>query len=178
MELIDISPSDTALWDEAWKLYVASFPEHERRSADCHAKALESNDFHTKAAVENGDLLAILFYWTFGDNDIYIEHIAVTPRMRGHNIGSSVLCEFAQQNLRASIILEIDPPQDEISQRRLAFYEKLGFHDSGFIFEHPSYRTGGRRHNLLILSYPSRILEDEFEKFVSFLNARPLAHTD
>lgn len=178
MKLIDIAPSDSSLWEQAWRLYVSSFPEHERRTLDSHVNALTNSDFHVEAAIDGDNLLAILFYWTFGGYDIYIEHIAVNPHMRGRRIGSSVLRDLAARNPRATIILEIDPPLDETSKRRLLFYEKLGFCDTGFIFKHPSYRTRGRCHDLLILSYPARIQEDKYMEFIAFLHSGPLKYID
>ena len=178
MEMITIIPSESKLWEQAWRLYTESFPEHERRRISSHVLAVEDPHFHTGVAVENGHLLAILFYWTAGENKVYIEHIAVNPLMRGQNVGSTILRNFMAQNPDATIILEIDPPADDISQRRLSFYERAGFHNTGFVYDHPSYQKKGMHHDLLVLSYPRNISREECEQFVGFMHDEPLKYID
>ncbi len=180
MELINIIPSESKLWEQAWRLYTESFPEHERRRISSHARAVEDPDFHTRVAIDNGNLLAILFYWTMGDGQIYIEHIAVNPQMRGRSIGSTLLRNFTAQNPDAMVIVEIDPPTgDEVAQRRIAFYEKAGFHSTGLTFNHPSYRkNGGLCHNLSVLSYPAPISGEEYAEFVDFVRNKVLRYID
>lgn len=176
--MINIIPSDSKLWEQAWRLYTESFPEHERRRISSHALAVEDPRFHTKVAIENGNLLAILFYWTFGEDKIYIEHIAVNPLMRGRSIGSTIMQNLAAQNPGCTLVLEIDPPVDEVSNRRLAFYEKLGFANTGFVFNHPSYQKKGRQHDLVILSHPVAITEEGYNDFVEFMLGNVLKYID
>ena len=178
MEMITIIPSESKLWEQAWRLYTESFPEHERRRISSHALAVDNPRFHTKIAIENGNLLAILFYWTLGENKVYIEHIAVNPLMRGQNIGSTILRNFMEQNTDATIILEIDPPVDEVSERRLSFYMRSGFHNTGYVYDHPSYQKKGKNHDLLVLSYPQSISEEEFGRFVEFMRTEILRYID
>lgn len=178
MELIDIIPSESKLWEQTWRLYNESFPECERRRISSHHRAVDDPRFYTKVALENGNLLGLLFFWRIDDQRIYIEHIAVNPSMRGRNIGSTLLSTFLKQNSDAVVILEIDPPLDEISVRRLGFYQRLGFNNSGIIYKHPSYQKKGQEHDLLILSYPGTITESEFEEFRVFLRDEVLKYVD
>ena len=178
MEIINIIPSGSKLWEQAWRLYTESFPEYERRRISSHARAVEDPRFHTKVAVENGNLMAILFYWTLGEDRIYIEHIAVNPSMRGKNIGSTILQNFTSRNQDSTIILEIDPPVDEISKKRLSFYEKAGFANTGFVFNHPSFEKKGQEHDLVILSYPKAISKDEFDDFTTTVLGDVLKYID
>lgn len=177
MEIIKVIPSNSNLWDQVWRLYSDSFPEHERRRISSHTRASEDNDFHTYMAVDNGNLLAILFYWQY-DSTIYIEHIAVSPTMRGKNIGSTLLREFIEQNKNFSFILEIEPPVDEITKRRLSFYEKLGFRFNDYDYTHPSYNKKGPDHKLNILSYPDKITKEQFDRFKEYAGSTPLKYID
>jgi ribosomal protein S18 acetylase RimI-like enzyme len=178
MELINIIPSESKLWEQAWRLYTESFPEHERRRISSHARAVEDPNFQTKVVIENGNLLAILFYWTLGDDRIYIEHLAVNPQMRGRNIGSTILRNFMAQNPDGTMIVEAGAPSDETSRRRAAFYTKAGFIDTGFVYNHPSYCKNGLRHDLSVLSRPAPISEEEFAQFVDFLHGKVLRYID
>lgn len=175
--MIGIIPSESKLWEQAWRLYTESFPEHERRRISSHVLAVDDPHFDTKVAVENGNLLGLLFYWKYGKK-IYIEHIAVNPLMRGKNIGSTILRDFIAQNPDSTVILEIDPPADDISQRRLAFYERLGFRRSDYAYTHPSYQKKGLHHQLVILSYPELIDNDEFAEFQEFMQTHVLKYID
>lgn len=178
METINIIPSDSKLWEQAWRLYSESFPEHERRRISSHRRAVEDPRFHTRVAVENGNLLGLIFYWNFGDKKIFIEHIAVNPLMRCQNIGSAILSTFITQNPDTDIILEIAPPVDEESSRRLRFYEKLGFVVNDFAYVHPSYQKKGPAHELVILSFPAPMSAGEFEQFCEFMRDNALKYID
>lgn len=177
MELLKITPSDSRLREQVWRLYNESFPQYERRRISSHTRACEDNDFHTYIVVENGNLLALLFYWTY-DRTIYIEHIAVNPLLRGRSIGSRLLSGFFEQHPGTDIILEIDPPVDDISRRRLAFYERLGFKNSGRVFRHPSYRRGGTGHDLLVLSYPEVPTDEQYARFMEYVIDKVLKYID
>lgn len=177
MELLKITPSDSRLWEQVWRLYNESFLQYERRRISSHSLASEDADFHTYIAVDNGNLLALLFYWTF-DNCIYIEHLAVDPLRRGRNIGATLLTNFFSQYPARNIILEIDPPVDDISKRRLAFYEKLSFKNTGRIFTHSSYTRNGTGHQLLVLSYPELLSDAQYGRFMELVTEKVLKYVD
>lgn len=177
MDIITISPSASRLWEEVWRLYTVSFPEYERRRISSHTLACEDPSFHTYIAIENGSLLGLLFYWEY-DNKYYIEHIAVSPALRGKSIGSSLMKMFVGQAVGKTVLLEIDPPEDEVSIRRLAFYERLGFCNTGFEYTHPSYSKNGQSHRLSILSYPEAISAQEFDNFKDFMFGRVVKYSD
>ena len=177
MEIIPIAPAQDKLWENVWQLYTSSFPQHERRSINSHRRACENPDFHTCIACEEGNLLALLFYWKHLDM-IYLEHLAVNPLLRGNNIGTSLLQNFINQNPQCKIILEIDPPIDEISKNRLHFYERIGFKLTDYPYTHPSYAINGKVHPLRILSYPEAIAQPAFNQFVNYMKNTVLAYID
>lgn len=179
MDMLKVLPSDSKLWEQVWRLYTESFPEWERRKISSHRRAVEDADFHTYIAVDNGNMLALLFYWESGDM-IFIEHVAVNPQMRGKNVGSELLRQFMDNNPDKTIILEIDPPEDEVSQRRLVFYDRLGFkRNSGdFDYTHPSYVRGGKVHRLELLSYPGPISVQKFGEFKKYMSEKVLKYID
>lgn len=177
MEIIKVVPSNSNLWDQVWRVYVESFPEHERRRISGHTRACENESFHTYIAVDNGNLQAIIFYWTYG-NTIYIEHFAVNPLMRGKNIGTKLLSDFIVQNKGMNIILEIEPPVDEITKRRLNFYDRIGFLYNEYHYVHPSYTKKGTPHELKIMSYPNKVTPEELDKFKEFMSSTVMQYID
>lgn len=151
------------IFQKAFSLYQVSFPEKEQRSLDDHIRALADPRFFCETIWEGEQFCGLIFYWELGGFQ-YIEHLAIEPSLRGSGIGSRCLEEFCKRNQK--IVLEIDPPIDDISIRRKSFYERLGFHYNGYYYIHPSYQKGCTPHQLLILSWPKPITEEEYRTFI------------
>ena len=181
MELLALQPTDTLLWNQTWELYETSFPVHERRRKEDHLRAMQESEFHCMVAVRRGEdgipptLLALFFYWEH-DSMIYIEHLAVNPSLRGQNIGSALLGQFLANHVESTILLEIEPPIDETTRRRLHFYRRLGFVVNDYEYIHPSYGTGPA-HPLTILSYPQTITREVFDRFLNYMQTKVLNYT-
>ena len=77
---------------------------------------------------------------------------------------------------RKTIILEIDPPVDEKSKRRMGFYERVGFLPNSFDHIHPPYHNGIKGHELVVMSYPDKLSISEYDLFFQYLksNAKSL----
>ena len=69
-----------------------------------------------------------------------------------------------------TIILEIDPLINELTVRRLQFYERAGFTLTPYRFMHLPYRLDGAPQELLILSYPQMITKEQHNDFLNFIN--------
>ena len=67
------------------------------------------------------------------------------------------------------LILEIDPPADEISIRRKGFYERCGFVVNPYSHIHPAYHRGNAGHEFVIMSSPEMLGQDEYEHFNHYL---------
>ena len=74
-------------------------------------------------------------------------------------------------------ILEIDPPEDEISRRRRGFYERNGFVYNEYDYIHPSYLRPPQPHRLMVMSYPEAISPAEFEAFRTFARGVAVEYT-
>ena len=114
-------------------------------------------------------------YYKF-DNFIYIEHLAVHPEVRGQKIGTKVLHELRE--LQKTLILEIDPPVDNISIKRLHFYENVGFKLNDYPHVHPAYRLEYKGHELKVLSYPQGISLHVFKIFRQYLNDTVMKYSE
>lgn len=153
-------------WAEAWSIYRASFPPNEQWHEQDYARAF-SDPFFEADGIWLGDRLAgLLFHWRH-DDFRYVEHLALSPAMRGRNLGSRALEAFCRQGGR--VILEIDPPEDEISIRRRSFYERLGFVENPYLYIHPSFHEPYLAHRLVLMSRPGAITYDEARRFADFV---------
>lgn len=70
---------------------------------------------------------------------------------------------------KKTVILEIDPPKDEVSVRRKAFYERAGYRANPFEHIHPTYRSEYKDHRLVVMTCPAAISENEYKNFNSYL---------
>lgn len=146
------SPADRG-WAKAMEIYRRSFPYKEQRSEEDHIRALADPAFRAEGIWRGDEFVGILYYWHTDAWD-YVEHLAVCASLRGQNLGSEVFGAFCRDR---RVILEIDPPVDEISVRRLHFYRRLGFVENPHEYIHPSYRQPFEPHRLVLLSARHRL---------------------
>lgn len=167
MKFIKIERENSDKWNKVWSLYEQSFPLAERRKIEDHVRASEDKHFHPLSIWENEVLLGIAFYWEW-DSYRYIEYLAVTPELHGQGYGSQIIKEI--RDSQHTIILEIDPLINELSVRRLQFYERAGFTLTPYRFEHLPYRLDSAPQELLILSYPKMITKQQHTDFLDFID--------
>lgn len=162
-------------WDEAWTLYEKSFPRCERWNGEAYDRALDDPLFEADGIWRGSELVGILFHWNAGGYR-YVEHLAVSTHLRNQNFGSLVLSAFCRKVGR--VILEIDPPVDDISVRRQHFYERLGFVANPYEYIHPSFSKPFHQHHLVLMSYPEAIVPDTARKFADFVREKVLAYSE
>jgi ribosomal protein S18 acetylase RimI-like enzyme len=167
MEFLKIDKLDIPRWNKVWKLYEDSFPVAERRKEEDQLRAFSDEQFFPLSAWEGGELVGLLFYWEW-DSYRYLEHLAINPELRGQSYGSQLLRYL--RDSEHTIILEIDPLTNELSVRRLQFYERAGFTLTPYRFVHLPYRLNVEPIELLIVSYPRMITRAQHEGFLRFLS--------
>lgn len=167
MEFLRIAPTDTVRWNKVWELYEVSFPTAEKRKIEDHIRAFEDPLFFPISVWESDELIGIVFYWEW-EKYRYLEYLAVNTQLRGQSLGSQLLKYLSSEG--HTIILEIDPLIDEISVRRLQFYERAGYTLTPYRYMHLPYRLETEIQELLILSYPQMITKNEHGNFLEFMD--------
>lgn len=141
------------------ELYIESFPPEERRSWQSNADAERFIASHPDMSVllafdDKGDFAGFWNYWYLNDTDIYGEHLAVSPRLRNQGLGAALISELKRIS-HNRIMIEVELPEDEITRRRIAMYERHGFVQHPEIeYNQPSYTTGESSIPLLIMASP------------------------
>ena len=74
-----------------------------------------------------------------------------------------------------TVVLEIDPPVDEIARRRQGFYQRCGFAVNPYPHVHPPYRPEYPGHELVVLSSPRALTPAEYGAFACYLSAVVMA---
>ena len=162
-------------WAAAYRLYEASFPPCERRSERDYDAALADGRLYAES-VWDGDLfVGLVFWWLADEGYAYLEHLAVEPVLRGHNYGARILHDLCRRAGR--VILENEPPEDDISRRRRGYYERNGFVYNEYDYIHPSYLRPPQPHRLMVMSYPEAISPAEFEAFRTFARGVAVEYT-
>ncbi len=166
MDTFYIKNKDDKYFDEAWQLYLDSFPEIERRTLSEHLEILEDKSFNMTCYVEEETLISILYYWQISSYT-FLEHFAVNSKLRGQSYGSKILGEFIKDN--KNIVLEIEPIVDEITQRRLNYYERFDFVVNEYEHFQIPFRKDSKKLRLLLMSQNQVLSKKEYEGFYKSL---------
>lgn len=175
MELVRIQSSDDRFFSDSMEIYKYSFPIEETRTYEDHLDAMNDDMFHYDMIVENNNLIGFMAYWVI-DDLIYLEHFAIDKNKRGMNYGKKSLSLL--KNMGKKIILEIEEPVDQITNRRRRFYESQGFTMNTFNHIPLSYRAGNPQGKLLIMTYPNTISEYDYDKFKKIQDKRIMSYTE
>lgn len=164
MELKRITSAEDKYFPKAWEIYNENFPWIERRSFEHKCVAMANDRYHFNVYLDDDALVGILCYWE-SDEYIYIEHLAVDKAAHGGGYGSKVL-QTLISGINKAIILEIEPIVDEMTTRRWHFYERLGFKKNPFVHPLAPYHDEEESSmNMIILTYPTVITQDLYDKF-------------
>lgn len=155
-------------FDEVFKLMQKSFPESEYYNYEKQLGLMDEDEYtiHTKFD-ENGNLMAFVALWNF-PNFVFIEHLAVNPDCRGAGIGTKVMEEIIKKYAKP-IVLEIEPPQNDITTKRCRFYERLGFYICNFEYYQPPLRAGQKKLRLNLMNNSHPLSKDEFDSIKNCL---------
>lgn len=130
MEISQISDSSSALMMKIKDLYVASFPECERRPWQSVGELTAAGSPYFSMNVirdDEGVFAGFISLWKLPDA-LYVEHFAIDRERRGSGIGSKVIAEIVNRAGNVPVVLEVELPDDSPeAPRRIEFYQRNGF---------------------------------------------------
>ena len=148
-------------FDKVWGIFEEAFSEAGRRSKEKQFDLLSNPLYNLDTYEEDGRIVAYIAYWNF-DNFLYVEHLATDSSMRGRGIGGKMLRDLMTKQEQLTV-LESEIPHDEISTRRISFYERLSFEVNGYDYVQPPYNDAYEELPLAFLSRPRLLSKEEFE---------------
>lgn len=155
-------------FDKIFALMQTSFPESERRTYAGQKELLANQYYRLITETDNNNqIVAFLAAWEF-PLFRFVEHIAVDPIMRGSGIGGKMMIKYMEES-KKTILLEVEYPDTELAQRRIGFYERLGFHLNPFEYVQPPLQKGQEDLPLKIMSYPQFLTGEEFVLYKEYL---------
>ncbi len=161
-----LSSKEHPMYQKAMELYSISFPPHEQREPASQGKIVTDDEYHFTLIYDEDLFIGLVLFWET-KSFLYVEHFCILPEMRNKKYGQKALNLLAQR--QKTVILEIDPPVDTISIHRKGFYERCGFVQNPYSHIHPPYHKRNTGHNLVILSYPGRITQAQYDAFQYYL---------
>ncbi len=127
------------VFNEIYEIMKMSFPQSEYRSYEMQKALLESPDYEIKTSYFDSKLCGFCAIYDLGEV-LYIEHLATTPHVRGKGMGALLTQEvLTEAKARGQVVvLEVEPVTDEMTGRRVKFYERLGLHLSDYYHYQPA----------------------------------------
>ena len=169
---------------EIYRIMQASFSDDEYRPYDEQLALFEEPEYRIyympaigmervgNHSIGNFTMHAagFLAVWEF-ESFTYIEHFAVDPALRNSGTGSAMLQELVRK-YQKQICLEVELPEDELTRRRIGFYERNGFVFNEYPYIQPPISKGKSPVPLRIMTYGSAITQDTFEEMKRVLYQR------
>ncbi len=153
-------------FDKVFQLIKESFPENEYRCYEKQKNLIKNPLYKLITQMDSQDnLIGFIATWNTKDFS-FIEHFAVSSKLRGQGIGSKMLQNFIKYSLKP-IILEVEEPKNEISKKRILFYEKNGFFMNNFPYFQMPLRENASPVPMNIMSYPEKLNKENFENIIS-----------
>ncbi|MDH6303478.1 ribosomal protein S18 acetylase RimI-like enzyme [Parabacteroides sp. PF5-5] len=158
-----IESTSNPLLEKLEKTYIGSFPEQERRAFPLFVELIEREPrFSAYVLLKEGSYIGFLTTWAL-EGFVYVEHFAIDEAARNGGVGKAAMEQLLKQT-SAPVILEVELPQDELSIRRVGFYERLGFRLDDHAYTQPPYAKGSDWLPMYLMSYGKINLNESFEQ--------------
>lgn len=123
------------------RVYMEAFPLSERRPLERVFELYKDNPhFSIDLTVYEEKPVGFLCYWDLGDF-VFAEYLAIDPDLRNGGMGKKVVDEFLA-SMTKPVVLEVELPSTILSERRIGFYQRLGFKIwENIQYQQPAYHT-------------------------------------
>lgn len=143
-------------------IYTKSFPISERRRFDL-MMYLYKNDsnFHVQVAKRGLKAVGFLSFWDLGFF-IFAEHFAIDPEVRNEGIGGAIMNAFIAKQVKP-IVLEVELPTTILSERRIGFYQRLGYKLwDKYFYQQPPYDQEGLPIPMFLMTLGNIDLQNQY----------------
>lgn len=150
-------------FDRIYEIMEMSFPVDEHRPYEEQKALLKRPEYeiYTFSQDETVEIQGFLAVWEF-DKIIFIEHFAVDPCYRNAGLGSCML-DSLEKTTGKRLCLEVEPPEEELTKRRVGFYKRNGFFLNKYPYVQPALSIGQGEVPLMIMTTEGQISIEEFE---------------
>ena len=144
-------------------LMQTAFPIQERRDAEVQREYTNQKPcFHCHIILKEDTPIGLLTLWTLEDFH-YIEHFAILEPYRNKGYGQLVLL-LLKEKIKGMIILEAEEPTDDITRRRIGFYQRQGFVLQDVPYQQPPYRKGDEWFPMKLMTLNAKDFNSRFKR--------------
>ena len=145
------------------ELMQTAFPQQERRNADLQREYTDNKPhFHTHIILNANLPIGLITIWDL-ESFHYIEHFAIHENYRNKGYGQKIM-EFIINEIKGMIVLEAEEPSDDITYRRIRFYQRLGFVLHDVPYQQPPYRNGDEWFPMKLMTLREKNFSLEYER--------------
>ena len=165
--LLPADRADHELMELVERIYIDSFPVAERRPFLKFMQLLSENTYFRLYIIRrHHEAVGFITTWNF-ESFVYVEHFALQADKRGGGTGSFAIQEISRMS-PLPVLLEVEPPLEEMAQRRISFYERAGFRLwQQLPYIQPPYEPEGDEVELVLMTKGEIDLESCYEAVVS-----------
>ncbi len=167
--MIRFTPADTKhpAYSSIEQLWLDSFPSSERRETQAQRYNADNNPQFQCYLIEDieenqNTFIGFITVWDMKEF-VYAEHLATSPSIRNKGYGKQIM-EKLLDSFPGIIILEVERPTEEISKRRIGFYQRCGFKLCLKDYIQPPYVPGEQPLPLYLMFSGTDSIDDSFEK--------------
>ena len=146
------------MFDKVFEIMQLSFPKDEYRPYEEQKALLDDSRYKITAYNDNGIFKGFMALWEF-EGFVFLEHFAVHPDFRNEGIGSKMLGDLIGEK---KVCLEVEPPENDITKRRIEFYRRNGFYFNEYPYIQPPISKGKNSVPLYIMTTENAVSENEF----------------
>lgn len=143
-----------------------AFPIDERRDDDVQRSNTDHNPLFTAYLITDKDLkIGLITLWKL-NGFYYVEHLATSPGVRNKGYGKEIIQTILKE-FHSRIVLEVELPENELSRRRIGFYERNGFTLCRKSYLQPPYRKSSRPIPMYIMYSGTESIDGIFNEIKS-----------
>ncbi len=150
-------------FDAVFPLLESAFPITELRTKEDQRALLKEEQYFLYGVRKDGDFAAVFATWEI-DDFLYIEHFAVKEAYRNGGYGGFLLDTLLEEKGKP-MVLEVEEPEDELTRRRIAFYERHGLMYNVHFYLQPPMRKDTDFVPLKFMTKPEKISKATFERY-------------
>lgn len=148
-------------FNDAYEIFKEAFPRSELRDYDKMKSFFDDGILVFKGIKKQDELVCVLLVWEL-DSCIFLENFAVKKEERGHGFGAMMLEDIRNAYNDKMIVLEVEEPYDDLSERRVGFYKRNHFVLNDFGYMQPALNEEINEIPLFIMSANINLDEEAF----------------
>lgn len=149
--------------DEIYSFLELLFDKNELRPKEQFEKRFQNHQCQIQTTYLSNQLVGVIIYYEMKDF-ILIEYFGIAGNWQSKGLGTKILKEFLLHQDKI-ILLEVEPATDLLKQKRIEFYQRLGFYLNNEAYTMPSFTNKNEEIPLFVMSYPNKIDPIQFQKF-------------